>query len=225
MWSLYADLEESFGTFKVKLVDNFYWFNSIFLLLLFNIIASDFSRIKEINWLCIEYITCTLLLTLSNSKLSQLFCRHASQFMIKSSTCELPLHRLSWTMVCFWKKTITLRRPSRYKLMGFYATFCIFYISIIIHVLVMLYFSPLFFSILKLNYYTWFSIQHMTHCVSIIFLGFLLFESYKIFCITINSLNIVGIWEGNSIVQVAKCIWHMEYLPYKVYGTICKYCS
>lgn len=144
MWSLYADLEESFGTFKVKLVDNFYWFNSIFLLLLF-IIASDFSRIKEINWLCIEYITCTLLLTLSNSKLSQLFCRHASQFMIKSSTCELPLHRLSWTMVCFWKKTITLRRPSRYKLMGFYATFCIYYISIIIHVLVMLYFSPLFF--------------------------------------------------------------------------------
>lgn len=76
---------------------------------------------------------------------------------------------------------------------GLLATFCIYYISINIHVLVMLYFSPLFFSILKLNYYTWFSIQHMTHCVSIIFLGFLLLESYKIFCITINLLNIVGI--------------------------------
>lgn len=138
-----------------------------FLLLLF-IIASDFSRIKEINWLCIEYITCTLLLTLSNSKLPvlQLFCRHASQFMIKSSTCELPLHRLSWTMVCSWKKTITLRRPSRYKLMGFYATFCIYYISIIIHVLVMLYFSPLFFFYLKIELlYMVFYTAHDTLCI------------------------------------------------------------
>lgn len=46
-----------------------------------------------------------------------------------------------------------------------------------------------FFSILKLNYYTWFSIQHMTHCVSIILLGFQLLGSYKIFCITINLLK------------------------------------
>lgn len=49
-------------------------------------------------------------------KTAQWHCRHARQSMIKSLTCGSPHHRLSWTTVYSWKKTTTLKRPSRLAL-------------------------------------------------------------------------------------------------------------